>query len=748
MNTIRWHSQALNGLAAMIVVCACGVEGANAVVTINELRVDQPGPWGENDPDEYVELRGNPGESLNGLTYVVIGDGATEQYSGVVEALIPLSGYSIGPSGLFLIAEPTFTLGTADLVVAAGALNFEDDDNVSHYLMQDFTAVLGQDLDLDDNGTLDGPPWPFYGAKDQIALIKSPNPPVGTEYSYGVKKLGPDGAAVPCQAHRGGDCLEWQIGQADLGGATDTPGAENVFCPPQPSVQFFGLPHTPIGAMWLVMWSSGEVGLMSFGPISAASIELDQAKTGLTPRWELRPYLGPIGQLGLGSVYEFAIRAEDDVLATLSISEINDGDASIGLSQQLCETCTLTVETLLEGAVVSSGTFAPPYPVDLVHGAIGQLQYNKSAIQFASAAELIAGELGTIINANASLFTITGQPAVIANAIRLRLNGVPPTMPVHDNVLLSYNVIAPDLGLSSEAFFVNGLRQAPAYMHGANVMLGADSDRDGDPDLVISNGYMPSEFGMDIFPPDLNIDGLGDVTKSLSATVSIGDSGTLPPGSLFKTTLHGVGSANTNMIDGSIEMAATSGQPNAIRAGFPNINATLHTTEIFNNGKLVSSQVGQSGLLIANVAGSAAIRDAHAQLVTTQAGPGVPRMSFEFDAPEDGIEFTLPDQSVVMGDEVHVTADNPSAFFESIRLVRLWGTLDTFTIIDNDFAVAAECPADIAPVSGNGTVDVDDLLAVINSWGDQGANPADLSGNGVVDVDDLLAVINAWGACE
>jgi hypothetical protein len=148
------------------------------------------------------------------------------------------------------------------------------------------------------------------------------------------------------------------------------------------------------------------------------------------------------------------------------------------------------------------------------------------------------------------------------------------------------------------------------------------------------------------------------------------------------------------------------------------------------------------------VAASAAIRDAHAQLVTTQAGPGVPRMSFEFDAPEDGIAFTLPDQSVHMGDEVRVTADNPSAFFESIRLVRLWGTLDTFRIIDNGFAVAAECPADIAPVSGNGTVDVDDLLAVINSWGDQGANPADLSGNGVVDVDDLLAVINAWGACE
>jgi hypothetical protein len=52
----------------------------------------------------------------------------------------------------------------------------------------------------------------------------------------------------------------------------------------------------------------------------------------------------------------------------------------------------------------------------------------------------------------------------------------------------------------------------------------------------------------------------------------------------------------------------------------------------------------------------------------------------------------------------------------------------------------------------NGTVDVDDLLAVINAWGDCPAPPgtcfadiAPLGGNGVINVDDLLAVINNWG---
>jgi len=70
------------------------------------------------------------------------------------------------------------------------------------------------------------------------------------------------------------------------------------------------------------------------------------------------------------------------------------------------------------------------------------------------------------------------------------------------------------------------------------------------------------------------------------------------------------------------------------------------------------------------------------------------------------------------------------------------------------------CLPDIVPLpSGNGLVNVDDLLAVINGWGNC-ANPnlcpADIAppglaggtvGNDVVNVDDLLAVINGWGIC-
>jgi hypothetical protein len=57
----------------------------------------------------------------------------------------------------------------------------------------------------------------------------------------------------------------------------------------------------------------------------------------------------------------------------------------------------------------------------------------------------------------------------------------------------------------------------------------------------------------------------------------------------------------------------------------------------------------------------------------------------------------------------------------------------------------------VADVTGNGLVDVDDLLIIINAWG-ACANPkdcpADVTANGAVDVDDLLTIINAWGVCQ
>ena len=59
------------------------------------------------------------------------------------------------------------------------------------------------------------------------------------------------------------------------------------------------------------------------------------------------------------------------------------------------------------------------------------------------------------------------------------------------------------------------------------------------------------------------------------------------------------------------------------------------------------------------------------------------------------------------------------------------------------------CEADIAPPGGDNSVNVSDLLLVINSWGPCPAPcAADIDIDGTVGVEDLLAVIMNWGPCQ
>ncbi len=57
----------------------------------------------------------------------------------------------------------------------------------------------------------------------------------------------------------------------------------------------------------------------------------------------------------------------------------------------------------------------------------------------------------------------------------------------------------------------------------------------------------------------------------------------------------------------------------------------------------------------------------------------------------------------------------------------------------------SDCPADI---TGDVQVGVNDLLAVVDSWGPCDGCPADIDGTGHVGADDLLTVIADWGWCH
>jgi hypothetical protein len=217
---MRGWRRVLTAISLLLLLIAVpGVLRAQTIV-INEIRIDQP----STDNDEYFELAGPPGASLAGLTYLVIGDGAAAAGSGVIEVVVDLTGQTIPASGFFVAAEGTFTLGTANLTTS---LNFENTDNFTHFLVQGFTGIDGQDLDTNDDGVLDVTPW--TAIVDRIALIVQQNPPTTTEFHYGPPTVGPDGTFVPGHVFRSPDGTgAFQIGAFDPVGGADTPGEANA----------------------------------------------------------------------------------------------------------------------------------------------------------------------------------------------------------------------------------------------------------------------------------------------------------------------------------------------------------------------------------------------------------------------------------------------------------------------------------------------------------------------------------------
>jgi hypothetical protein len=197
---------------SMLLLASPAVAGGGQV-SINELRIDQP----STDSDEYFELAGPAGTVLDGLTYLVIGDGSGG--SGVLENVTALTG-TIGASGYFVVAESSFGLGTAD---QTASLNFENSDNVTHLLVSGFSGANGDDLDIDDDGTLDSTPWATI--ESCIGLVESID---SGDHIYCAETVGPDGSFVPSHPFQCPALGGWVIGEHDPLDGDDTPGADNA----------------------------------------------------------------------------------------------------------------------------------------------------------------------------------------------------------------------------------------------------------------------------------------------------------------------------------------------------------------------------------------------------------------------------------------------------------------------------------------------------------------------------------------
>lgn len=206
-------------------------------VSINEIRIDQFGA----DDDEYFELQGSAGEMLDNLVYLVIGDSGGGM-SGVIEAVISLDGRMIPPNGFFLATESSFgAAGTAFEGIVPDmttSLNFENSDNVTHLLVNSFDGFNGDDLDLDDNGTLEIQPWD--SVLDAVGLVESPDMSnSGSEWFYGShlngQDLGPQGQFAPGHVYRSNNGSspfvmgEFSLDVSDPGiTIDDTPGSSNT----------------------------------------------------------------------------------------------------------------------------------------------------------------------------------------------------------------------------------------------------------------------------------------------------------------------------------------------------------------------------------------------------------------------------------------------------------------------------------------------------------------------------------------
>ena len=195
-----------------VLIAAGPAPAGGAAIQISEIRIDQP----STDNDEYFELSGAPNSSLMNLTYLVIGDGTGS--SGVVENVTSLSGHMIPADGYFLAAKTEFTLGAKDLTTT---LTFENGDNVTHMLVSGFTGSNGQDLDTNDDGTLDTTPW--SAILDSVSVIHSFD---SGDRWYSASTVGPQqGNVAPYHVIRCGS--QWNIGSQDPAGGDDTPGAAN-----------------------------------------------------------------------------------------------------------------------------------------------------------------------------------------------------------------------------------------------------------------------------------------------------------------------------------------------------------------------------------------------------------------------------------------------------------------------------------------------------------------------------------------
>jgi hypothetical protein len=221
-----------------------------ADLKLNEIRTGT----GNN---EYIEIKGNPGESLAGVTAIIIGDGTSTgtaiTKTGVVEWIYRFAATDvIGSNGYLVLHNPgqnpanaADTTGLWSLTVAAGATDLpwgyqasglsadtqiESPDNMTFMLVRNFTGTDtfqtrapnsgagGQDLDTNDDGVLDITPW--SAILDSVAFKETngSTPAANQDWWYSANTCGPYVSRTVVSATTGTVVAAWDFQTTTTGG--------------------------------------------------------------------------------------------------------------------------------------------------------------------------------------------------------------------------------------------------------------------------------------------------------------------------------------------------------------------------------------------------------------------------------------------------------------------------------------------------------------------------------------------------
>jgi|GEM_PF-2307597 len=254
-------------LKTKIAVALCAIlfvtQSSRASLMINEVLLEPSGP---NVGQQFFELRGMPNQSLSNVSLVVLigeADGL-----GIVDQVFDLSAFSLGSNGLFLwrdtpavlspAPDPDTTVGSTPLPLGPPA--FLANLSQTFLLVSGFTANPTDDLDGNNDGTLDSMPWD--SVIDSIGLRENDGTPAN-EFAFGeqlgfddfpVTGFDPDAIFRDCDGtwyasdidnNPGGpfmfddaELVDINLNPrsvSDFTGATMTPGSSNVCLIPEPT---------------------------------------------------------------------------------------------------------------------------------------------------------------------------------------------------------------------------------------------------------------------------------------------------------------------------------------------------------------------------------------------------------------------------------------------------------------------------------------------------------------------------------